>query len=70
MRCHEYVYIERMRKLCEGLAKEACAQRKAAVKAGDRHFAAELLPPKPLKASLDCDTEVTQHSYAPAPPSL
>ena len=47
-------YLERVRKLCGGLGEDV-----AAAAAGARSSL-------PLKASVDCDTEVTQHSYAAA----
>lgn len=53
LRCHEYAYLEKVRGLCESLAVEAAATGDAA-------------PSQPLKASVDCDTEVTQHSYEAA----
>jgi acetoin utilization deacetylase AcuC-like enzyme/ankyrin repeat protein len=54
LRCHEYAYLERVKGLCRGLKKQA-------EKGGG-----DEAPAEPLKASVDCDTEVTQHSYSAA----
>ena len=67
MRCHEYSYLERVRGLCDSLAARAAAAKRAAARAkaaGVAEESAQLSPP--LKASVDCDTEVTEHSYAAA----
>ena len=50
MRCHSYTYLERVRGLCEGLALRPPPGA----------------PSAPRKASVDCDTEVTEHSWAAA----
>ena len=47
-------YLERVRKLCEGLGAEAEEAEEGASSKS------------PLKASVDCDTEVTQHSFTAA----
>jgi acetoin utilization deacetylase AcuC-like enzyme/ankyrin repeat protein len=79
LRCHEYTYLERVRTLCDGLAAAAAAEVAAATKAAATRVSATrgsatdetddpFAPPpsRPLKASLDCDTEVTQHTFSAA----
>ena len=67
LRCHEFAYLQRARSLCEGLEGEAKAAEAAAEAAavGAPPAEAALLQP-PLKASLDCDTELTAHSFSAA----
>lgn len=57
LRCHEYTYVDKVRQLCGGLSAAA----KANSEAGDGDA-----PSRPLKSPVDCDTEVTQHSYVAA----